>query len=186
MPNRIAAPLHPVQAWRAFVRLVDARADTAAAAAGLTVEQLPSGVRRHRDPRLDQLAARRAQLTEVDNPYTVVRSVEAGAWSTPTLTVSAGRSAMTRSPVPPAGPAAPANRIPVRLRRADPPAGAGAVPPPTVPPPGRSGCASASLRDHLAVALDPGHPAAAVSGAPAGSREVHAPARPGTGPRSPG
>jgi hypothetical protein len=88
------------------------------------------------------------------------------------------------SPLP-FGPAAATNHMPVRLRRADSSAGAGAVPPPTVPPPGRSGFASASLRDHLAVARDPGHPAAAVSGAPAGSREEHAPARPETGPRSP-
>jgi hypothetical protein len=128
-------------------------------------------VRRYRDPRLDQLAIHRVAVDEE------------GAWSTPTLTVTAGWSAKDRSPVRSAGPAAPANGMPVRLRRADPSAGAGAVPPLTVPPPGRS-ASSASLRDHLAVALDPGHPAAAVSGTPAGSREEHAPARPGTGPRS--
>jgi len=174
MRNPRTAVLHPIETWRGFAQRVDAQADAAAIAAGLTVEHLPSGVRRYRDPRLDQLAAHPAQHAAIS---------EAGEWSTPTLTVTAGWCTNDRSPVPFAGPAAPANGMPVRLRRADPSAGAGAVPPLTVPRPGR--CASsASLRDHLAVALDPGHPAAAVTGAPAGSREEHAPARPGTGPRS--
>jgi len=71
-----------------------------------------------------------------------------------------------------------------RLRRTQLLAGAGAVPPPPVPHQGR--CAgSASLRDHLTVALDPGHPAAAVSGAPAGRHEEHAPARLLSGPANP-
>jgi hypothetical protein len=79
---------HPVQAWRAFAERIDARADTAAVAAGLTVEHLPGGVRRYRDPRLDHLAAHRAQLTATDNvnPATVTRPIEAGSWSTPTPT----------------------------------------------------------------------------------------------------
>ena len=124
-----------------------------------------------------------------------------GSWSTPTLTVtgrrrSTGRGAggrhEPRLPRPRTRPAGAARWAgcagephAVRLRRAD-PAGWG-----------RGGTAadcpasralrqrSASLRDHLRVALDPGHPAAAVSGAPAGSREEHAPARPETGPRNP-
>jgi hypothetical protein len=155
---------HPGQAWRAFAERIDARADTEAAAAGLTVEHLPNGVRRYRDPRLDHLAAHRAQPTATD---------EAGAWSTPNCAVE-----------PHVGPDAPANRIPVRLRRADPSAGAGAVPPPTVPHQGHSGFACVSHATALRAALDPGHPATAVSAAPTSSREEHAPARPETGPRN--
>ena len=52
--------VHPVRAWRQFNRAVADRADARAHAAGLTVEVLPGGVRRYRDPRLDQLTARRA------------------------------------------------------------------------------------------------------------------------------
>jgi hypothetical protein len=81
-----------------------------------------------------------------------------------------------------AGPAAPATSSADRLRRTQLLAGAGAVPPPPVPHQGHSGFASVSLRDHPRVALDPGHPAAAVAGAPAGSREEHAPARLPSGP----
>ena len=51
---------HPVRAWRRFTEAVADRADAQARAAGLTVEVLPGGVRRYRDPRLDQLAAHRA------------------------------------------------------------------------------------------------------------------------------
>jgi hypothetical protein len=87
-------------------------------------------------------------------------------------------------PAPDARPAEPATSTTDRLRRTQLLAGAGAVPPPPVPPQGRS-AGSASLRDHPGVALDPGHPAAAVSGAPAGSREEHAPARLPSGPANP-
>jgi hypothetical protein len=52
---------HPVRAWRQFTQAMADRADAHARAAGLTVEVLPGGVRRYRDPRLDQLAARRAR-----------------------------------------------------------------------------------------------------------------------------
>jgi hypothetical protein len=52
--------VHPVRAWRQFTQAVADRADAQARAAGLTVELLPGGVRRYRDPRLDQLTARRA------------------------------------------------------------------------------------------------------------------------------
>jgi hypothetical protein len=83
MTDRLHWLTHAVQAWRAFAEHVDARADTEARAAGLTVAHRPNGVRRYRDPRLDRLAAHRAQPTAVD---------EAGAWSTPTRTVSAGWS----------------------------------------------------------------------------------------------
>jgi len=85
----------------------------------------------------------------------------------------------------PAEPAAPATSMTDRLRRTVPLAGAGAVPPPTVPPQGHSGFASVSHATALRAALDPGHPAAAVSGAPAGSREEHAPARLPSGPAHP-
>jgi hypothetical protein len=83
-----------------------------------------------------------------------------------------------------AGPATPATSSADRLRRTQLLARSGAVPPPPVPDQGRS-AGSASLRDHLTVALDPGHPAAAVSGAPKGRREEHAPARRQPGPANP-
>jgi hypothetical protein len=50
---------HPILAWRAFTAALAERADAEAQAAGLTVDVLPSGVRRYRDPRFDQLAAHR-------------------------------------------------------------------------------------------------------------------------------
>ena len=53
---------HPLLAWRDFLQTTADRADADALAAGLTVEVLPGGVRRYRDPRLNQLAARRAML----------------------------------------------------------------------------------------------------------------------------
>ena len=53
---------HPLLAWRDFLQTTADRADTHALASGLTVEVLPGGVRRYRDPRLNQLAARRAML----------------------------------------------------------------------------------------------------------------------------
>ena len=53
---------HPLLAWRDFLQTTADRADADALAAGLTVEVLPGGVRRYRDPRLNQLAARRATL----------------------------------------------------------------------------------------------------------------------------
>ncbi len=69
---------------RGYLARITGRADAEARAAGLTVEVLPGGVRRYRDPRLDQLAADRAADT---SPYPSVRRVdvgEAAAWSTPT------------------------------------------------------------------------------------------------------
>ena len=61
---RIAlAAVHPVRAWRQFTLALADHADAQARAAGLTVEILPGGVRRYRDPRLDQLAAHRASQT---------------------------------------------------------------------------------------------------------------------------
>src|SRR5690348_6162602 len=53
---------HPLLAWRDFLQTTTDRADADALAAGLIVAVLPGGVRRYRDPRMDQLAARRAML----------------------------------------------------------------------------------------------------------------------------
>jgi hypothetical protein len=61
--------VHPVQAWRQFTQAAADRADGQARAAGLTVEVLPGGVRRYRDPRLDQFAARRAGQATRDCPH---------------------------------------------------------------------------------------------------------------------
>jgi len=180
---------HPILAWRAYQTALAERADTDAIAAGLTVQVLPGGVRRYRDRRLDQVAAHRVAWGAASR-YPGVRdgqdAVGAAAWSTPTLVVARAHAPDVGALG--AGPAAPVTGMTDRRTERGGPhllAGAGAVPPPTVPPQGHSGFASVSLRDHPRVALDPGHPAAAVSGAPAGSREEHAPARLPSGPANP-
>jgi hypothetical protein len=53
--------IHPVRAWHALLAAQAARADDEASDAGLTVDVLPGGVRRYRDPALDGLAASRAR-----------------------------------------------------------------------------------------------------------------------------
>jgi hypothetical protein len=58
---------HPLLAWRDFLQSTTDRADANALASGLTVEVLPGGVRRYRDPRMDQLAARRAMQETVQH-----------------------------------------------------------------------------------------------------------------------
>jgi hypothetical protein len=83
-------PTHPVKAWRAFVQRVDARADAAAHAVGLTVEVLPNGGRRYRDPRLDRLATHHAATQPADTARRSGPGQVAGSWSTPTLTLAAG------------------------------------------------------------------------------------------------
>ena len=60
MSSRLRALVHPVRACRRYAARLAERADAEAVAAGLTVEVLPDGVHRYRDPRLDQLAAHRA------------------------------------------------------------------------------------------------------------------------------
>jgi hypothetical protein len=89
------------------------------------------------------------------------------------------------------GPAAPATGMTDRLRRAEPLAGAGAVPDP--PLPHQAGCArsfpngSAEKRSagkHLAVRLDPGDPAGPVPGAPWAGAQTTAPARLPSGPNT--
>jgi hypothetical protein len=60
MNDRYRWLTRPVHAWRRWVAAVTERADAEAIALGLTVEVLPGGVRRYRDPRLDELAAHRA------------------------------------------------------------------------------------------------------------------------------
>jgi hypothetical protein len=82
--------VHPVRAWRQFNQAVADRADAHARAAGLTVEVLPGGVRRYRDPRLDQLTARRARPATRDCPHcgqataTVGTARHPATWSAPT------------------------------------------------------------------------------------------------------
>jgi hypothetical protein len=80
---------------RDYVQRVTERADNEAREAGLSVEVLAGGVRRYRDARLDQIAARRAARCCV--PYAEVRGVEHrdgervedGRWSAPTLITTA-------------------------------------------------------------------------------------------------
>ena len=159
---------HPVRAWRTYQAALADRADAEAVAAGLTVEVLAGGMRCYRDPRLDQLAGHRRRQAE---------QAAAGGWSAPRLVVAG------------AGPAAPANGMTDRLRRAEPLAGAGAVPDP--PLPHQAGCArsfpdgSAEKRyagKHLPVRLDPGDPAGPVPGAPRSGAQNNAPARLPSGP----
>jgi hypothetical protein len=77
--DALPRPLH------SRVARVTEQADSEAHAAGLTVEVLPGGVRRYRDPRLDQLATRRTGEGAV-NP------VADPDWSQPRLVVVAGWS----------------------------------------------------------------------------------------------
>jgi hypothetical protein len=86
MPNRhpLTTRLRPL---RSYAARVTERANADARAAGLTVEVLPSGMRRHRDPRLDQLAAHRASQLPGTPP------AAAGTdWSQPRLVLVAGWS----------------------------------------------------------------------------------------------
>jgi hypothetical protein len=228
---------HPILAWRTYETALADRADAEAVTAGLTGEDLGRGVRRYRDPRLDQLAAHRARPVAapdhadwsddtafVPPEWSPVRHVTAaggvvavspqrvsriavgvcldcaadlrvdeatGALVDRWGQATCGASYRAHSPDLPAvdaGPAAPATGMTDRRTQRDGLhllAGAGAIPPPTVPPQGHSGFASVSHATALRAALDPGHPAAAVSGAPAGSREEHAPARLPSGPAKP-
>jgi hypothetical protein len=82
----LSALLHPV---RGHADRITEQADAEARAAGLTVEALPRGRRRYRDPHLNQLATHRAAQ------YADERNAdlgEAGSWSAPTLTTAAGWS----------------------------------------------------------------------------------------------
>ena len=188
---------HPILAWRAYQAALAERADAEARASGLTVQVLPNGARRYRDPRLDQLATyrarhtapgqvdRRAAAATVSSQWSPVRRAGAPVDRWGHMTCGSSRAHAPDLPAAGAEPAEPATSTTDRLRRAGPLAGAGAVPPPTVPPQGHSGFASVSHATALRAALDPGHPAAAVSGAPAGSREEHAPARLPSGPAHP-
>ena len=86
MPNRhrLTTRLRPL---RSYVARVTERADADAVAAGLTIEVLPGGVRRYRDPRLDQLDAHRVSQLPVTPPAAAGRD-----WSQPRLVVVAGWS----------------------------------------------------------------------------------------------
>jgi hypothetical protein len=72
---------------RSYAARATDRADADAVAAGLTVEVLAGGVRRYRDPRLDQLAAHRVSQVPV-NPPAAAADVD---WSQPRLVVATGR-----------------------------------------------------------------------------------------------
>jgi hypothetical protein len=73
----VTAVLRPL---RSFGERITERAAAEAQAAGLTVEVLPRGARRYRDPRLDQVAAHRAcqyagvQAETAWSPATLVRA----------------------------------------------------------------------------------------------------------------
>jgi hypothetical protein len=82
--NPLDALLRPL---RGYATRITERADADAVAAGLTVEVLPGGVRHYRDPRLDQLASRRASQPLVAPPATGGTD-----WSQPRLVVVAGWS----------------------------------------------------------------------------------------------
>ncbi len=83
MPSRLLSTL--LCPLRSYTARVTERADADARAAGLTVEVLPGGIRRYRDPRLDQLATRRTGEGAV-NP------VADPDWSQPRLVLVAGWS----------------------------------------------------------------------------------------------
>ena len=96
------AVLHPVHAWRQLTQALADRADAQARRIGLTVEILPGGVRRYRDPRLDPLAAHRAgqaahrwpscgQVTAATSSALVTAARIPAGWSLP-VTVDTGWS----------------------------------------------------------------------------------------------
>jgi hypothetical protein len=85
MRSRLLATL--LRPLRAYAARVTERADAEAIVVGLTVEVLPGGVRRYRDPRLDQLAVRRASQPPISSP-----AAEDRDWSRPRLVVTAGWS----------------------------------------------------------------------------------------------
>ena len=96
------AVLHPVRAWRQFTQAKTDHADGEARDAGLTVEILPRGVRRYRDPRLDQLTAHRVgqvahrclscgQVTAATPSAPVTAVQTAAGWGAP-VTVDTGWS----------------------------------------------------------------------------------------------
>ena len=61
---------HPLRSWDRLQAELVARDEAVAAANGWTVEVLPGGRRRYRDPRFDQLHARRpAQLDRLPGHY---------------------------------------------------------------------------------------------------------------------
>ena len=170
MPSRhpLTTLLRPL---RSYAARVTERADADAVAAGLTVEVLAGGVGRYRDPRLDQLAARRISRPTANTPAAAA-DVD---WSPPRLV----------------GPAAPATSPLDRLRRTEPSQGPGRYQT-------RSPTSSRSAQDRSQTAplrsaapgtilrsrLDMGHPAGPVPDALRAGGEEHAPARPGSGPRS--
>jgi hypothetical protein len=83
MPSR-----HPLTTrLRSYAARVTERAGADARAAGLTVAVLAGGVRRYRDPRLDQLATPRAGRVPVNPP-----AAASTDWSQPRLVVVAGWS----------------------------------------------------------------------------------------------
>ena len=79
---------HPVQTWRALLAAHADRADAEARAPGLTVEMLPGGVRRYREPRLDSLIEHRT--TTAGQDWSPVRLVEAGQARTPAAPETTG------------------------------------------------------------------------------------------------
>jgi hypothetical protein len=140
---------------------------------------MPNGARRYRHAHLDQvLTAYHARHIAPEHAECSEAVPGSSDWSPVRLVT--------------AGPAAPATGMTDRLRRAEPLAGAGAVPDP--PLPHQAGCArsfpdgSAEKRSagkHLAVRLDPGDPAGPVPGAPRAGAQNTAPARLPSGPANP-
>jgi hypothetical protein len=91
MPSR-----HPLTTrLRSYAARLTERADADAGAAGLTVEVLRRGVRRYRDPRLDQLAGYGASQLPVTPPAAVGTE-----WSQPRLVVVAELSRCPQGPPP--------------------------------------------------------------------------------------
>jgi hypothetical protein len=79
---------HPILAWRAYQTALTQRADAEAVTAGLTVQVLPNGLRRYRDPRLDSLAEHRAR--HATTALAATDEVEAAAWSPARHVTAAG------------------------------------------------------------------------------------------------
>jgi len=76
-----------LRSLRSYAARITERADADACAAGLIIEALPGGVRRYRDPRLDQVPARRA-----GQPLVAPAAAAGTNWSQPRLSQMSGWS----------------------------------------------------------------------------------------------
>lgn len=86
MSTDLRMPKPALRPLRGYVERITERADSEARAVGLTVEKLPRGRRRYRDPRLNSHAG--STVTTEPMPTASTRNSTSTSWSAPTLTTS--------------------------------------------------------------------------------------------------